>query len=64
MGKKCITADNHAGMVHSITQLAFFGNGLFSVVVVYYTGAACFNKFVLVNVYHILTCHKADQQYP
>ncbi len=51
-------------MMHSITELAFFGNGLFCLVVFYYASTAYFNKLMLVSIYHILACNKADQQYP
>jgi hypothetical protein len=29
VSKKRVTANHHAGMMHRIAQLAFFGNGLF-----------------------------------
>jgi len=48
-------------MVHSITQLALFGNGLFELVMINGTTTACFYQLMLVNIYHILTCNEADQ---
>lgn len=64
VNKKCATANNHAGMVHGIAQLAFFRNNLFGLVMTYNVTAACFYQLMLMNVHHILACNKADQQYP
>jgi hypothetical protein len=52
----------HIGMVHTITQLAFFFKGLLSRIVAI-VAVLCMNAFgnvVLVGKYHNLPCYKTE----
>ena len=53
-------------MMHSIAQLAVFGNGLFGLRLGTMVGRFVIGDFlrVIVRVYHILPCNKAKHQHP
>lgn len=57
---------NHICMVHSITQRAFFLNGLMGLVFRKPIRIMCrrHRKFMLMRVYYVLSRYKTDQYHP